>query len=84
MDFIETDEQKALRAAVAELGKRYGHEYVAPRARTHEPLTELWAEAGQRGFLGVNLPGVLRRAAARACTSWRSWARSSTPPAAGC
>ena len=56
MNFTETEEQKALRSAVAALGKRYGHEYVAPRARTHEPLTELWAEAGKSGFVGVNLP----------------------------
>jgi alkylation response protein AidB-like acyl-CoA dehydrogenase len=56
VNFTETDEQKALRDAVAALGKRYGHEYVAPRARSHEPLTELWAEAGKSGFVGVNLP----------------------------
>ena len=56
MDFIESPEQQALRSAVAELGKRYGHEYTAPRARAREPLTELWNEAGKSGFLGVNLP----------------------------
>jgi alkylation response protein AidB-like acyl-CoA dehydrogenase len=56
MDFIETDEQQALRKAVAELGKRYGHEYTAPRARSREPLTELWQEAGRSGFIGVNMP----------------------------
>jgi alkylation response protein AidB-like acyl-CoA dehydrogenase len=56
MDFTETPEQKALRHAVAELGKRYGHNYTAPRARAREPLTELWQEAGRAGFIGVNLP----------------------------
>jgi alkylation response protein AidB-like acyl-CoA dehydrogenase len=56
VNFTETDEQTALRRAVAELGKRYGHEYAAPRARAREPLTELWAEAGKAGFIGVNLP----------------------------
>ena len=56
MDFRETEEQVALRKAVAELGRRYGHEYAAPRARAREPLTELWKEAGQSGFLGLNLP----------------------------
>ena len=56
MDFTENQEQKALRDAAAELGKRYGHEYTAPRARAREPLTELWQEAGRSGFLGVNLP----------------------------
>jgi alkylation response protein AidB-like acyl-CoA dehydrogenase len=56
MNFTETEEQQALRKAVAELGKRYGHEYTAPRARSREPLTELWQEAGRSGFIGVNLP----------------------------
>ncbi len=56
MNFVESEEQIALRKAAAELGKRYGHDYTAPRARAREPLTELWAEAGQSGFLGVNLP----------------------------
>src|SRR5206468_915753 len=56
MDFRETEEQAALRNAVAELGKRYGHSYTAPRARAREPLTELWDEAGRAGFLGLNLP----------------------------
>ena len=56
MDFRETEEQVALRKAVAELGKRYGHDYTAPRARAHEPLTELWQEAGKSGFIGLNIP----------------------------
>jgi hypothetical protein len=56
VNFIETEEQQALRSAVATLGKRYGHEYTMPRARAREPLTELWAEAGKNGFIGVNLP----------------------------
>jgi alkylation response protein AidB-like acyl-CoA dehydrogenase len=56
MDFRESEEQIALRKAVAELGKRYGHAYTAPRARAREPLTELWLEAGRSGFIGLNLP----------------------------
>ena len=56
MIFTETDEQQALRKAVAELGARYGHQYTAPRARNREPLTQLWNEAGKSGFIGVNLP----------------------------
>ncbi|MFC9515957.1 acyl-CoA dehydrogenase family protein [Nocardiaceae bacterium NPDC056970] len=55
--FIETDEQKELRAAVSQLAKRYNYvDYVLPKARKGEPLTELWNEAGKLGFLGVNLP----------------------------
>jgi alkylation response protein AidB-like acyl-CoA dehydrogenase len=56
VNFQESQEQQALRQAAAELGRRYGHDYAAPRARAREPLTELWAEAGKSGFLGVNLP----------------------------
>jgi alkylation response protein AidB-like acyl-CoA dehydrogenase len=56
VDFTESEEQTALRKAVAELGRRYGHDYTAPRARAHQPLTELWDEAGRSGFLGLNLP----------------------------
>lgn len=44
---IETDEHKALRAAVAALGKRHGREY---------DRETLWAEAAKLGYLGVNLP----------------------------
>ncbi|UGT64802.1 acyl-CoA dehydrogenase family protein [Nocardia asteroides] len=57
MSFIETDEQKSLRKAVAALASKYPYlDYVLPKARNHEPLRELWDEAGKLGFLGVNLP----------------------------
>lgn len=57
MSFIETDEQKQLRAAVAQLAAKYNYfDYVLPKARRNEPLEELWNEAGELGFLGVNLP----------------------------
>ena len=57
MSFIETDEQKALRESVAALASRYSYrDYVLPRARRGEPLTELWQAAAAAGFLGVNLP----------------------------
>ncbi|MFC7449135.1 acyl-CoA dehydrogenase family protein [Rhodococcus daqingensis] len=57
MSFIESDEQKELRASVSKLGERFNYvDYVLPRSRRGEPLTELWNEAGKLGFLGVNLP----------------------------
>ncbi|MEV6522807.1 acyl-CoA dehydrogenase family protein [Longispora sp. NPDC051575] len=56
MNFHETDERRALRAAVAELGKRYGHRYMRDKVRTNERATELWEEAGRYGYLGVNIP----------------------------
>ncbi len=56
MSFIETDEQRALRAVVASLGSRYGYRYYMERARSGERMSELWQEAGKLGLLGVNLP----------------------------
>ncbi|MFD0004723.1 acyl-CoA dehydrogenase family protein [Streptomyces sp. NPDC127178] len=44
---LETEEHKALRAAVAALGKRHG--------RTYDRVA-LWSEAAKLGYLGVNLP----------------------------
>jgi alkylation response protein AidB-like acyl-CoA dehydrogenase len=54
--FTETEERRALRAAVADLGARYGHEYFTAKARAGEKTTELWAEAGALGYLGVSVP----------------------------
>ncbi|TCP41643.1 hypothetical protein EV191_12528 [Tamaricihabitans halophyticus] len=56
MSFVESDERKALRAAVFELATGYGHQYIARKARAGEHADELWAEAGKLGYLGVNLP----------------------------
>lgn len=57
MSFIETAEQKELRTAVAALTEKYNYrDYVLPKARAGEALSELWDEAGALGFLGVNLP----------------------------
>ncbi|TXS36531.1 acyl-CoA dehydrogenase family protein [Streptomyces sp. OR43] len=53
---LETEEQQALRAAVAALGKRYGREYSTDLARKGEHPRDLWSEAGKLGYLGVNLP----------------------------
>jgi hypothetical protein len=56
VNFTESDEQRALRAAVADLGNRYGYAYFTKQARSGGRLTELWQEAGKLGFIGVNLP----------------------------
>ncbi|MEV5595741.1 acyl-CoA dehydrogenase [Streptomyces sp. NPDC052496] len=53
---IETDEHRALRASVAALGKRYGREYFARVVAEGKHTDELWAEAAELGYLGVNLP----------------------------
>jgi alkylation response protein AidB-like acyl-CoA dehydrogenase len=56
VNFTETDEQLALRAAVADLAGKYGYEYYGRQARNGGRLTELWQEAAGLGFIGVNLP----------------------------
>jgi alkylation response protein AidB-like acyl-CoA dehydrogenase len=56
VNFTETDERKALRSAVADLGSRYGQEYFTAKARAGEKTDELWAEAGKLGYLGVAVP----------------------------
>jgi alkylation response protein AidB-like acyl-CoA dehydrogenase len=53
---LETDEHKALRAAVAQLGRRYGREYLTKAVAEGRHPEELWAEAAELGYLGVNLP----------------------------
>ncbi len=44
---LETEEHKALRAAVSALGKRHGRTY---------DREALWSEAAKLGYLGVNIP----------------------------
>ena len=56
MNFIESEERQALRKAVAELGRKYGHTYTVEKARSGGHTTELWEEAGRLGYLGVNVP----------------------------
>ena len=54
--FTESPERQQLRAAVADLGKRYGGEWFLRKARGGEKTAELWDEAGKLGYLGVNVP----------------------------
>ncbi|RAY11170.1 acyl-CoA dehydrogenase [Actinomadura craniellae] len=56
MGFVESDERLALRAAVAELGEKYGSEYFVEKARSGAKTDELWTEAARLGYLGVNVP----------------------------
>ncbi|MCF6526223.1 acyl-CoA dehydrogenase family protein [Streptomyces sp. JJ36] len=53
---LESEEQRALRAAVAGLGRRYGREYFERVRREGGHTDELWQEAGKLGYLGVSLP----------------------------
>jgi alkylation response protein AidB-like acyl-CoA dehydrogenase len=54
--FIETEEQQALRNAVAGMAANYGQDYYLEKARSGGHTDELWNEAGKLGFIGVNLP----------------------------
>jgi alkylation response protein AidB-like acyl-CoA dehydrogenase len=56
MDFDHTPEQRQLHDAVAALGARYGHGYYVDKAKSGGHTTELWAEAGKLGYLGVSIP----------------------------
>ncbi|GGO89072.1 acyl-CoA dehydrogenase [Nocardioides phosphati] len=54
--FTEPEERVALREAVKKLASKYGREFVEKQAREGGKMTEMWAEMGRNGFLGVNLP----------------------------
>lgn len=56
LNFDEGPERRALRAAVSDLGSKYGQRYFLEQARSGGNTDQLWAEAGKLGFLGVNLP----------------------------
>ncbi|MGA5840293.1 acyl-CoA dehydrogenase family protein [Streptomyces pseudogriseolus] len=56
MPLIESEEHKALRAAVSALGTKYGRAYYTRTVDDGKPPTELWSEAAKLGYLGVNLP----------------------------
>ncbi|MCX2925640.1 acyl-CoA dehydrogenase family protein [Streptomyces sp. NEAU-W12] len=56
MPVIESEEHKALRAAVAALGNRYGRAYLTRTVAEGNHPAELWSEAAELGYLGVSLP----------------------------
>src|ERR1035438_7968631 len=56
MDFAESDEHRALRAAVAEIAKKFGPRYYAEHAAERRPCAELWSALSDAGFIGVNIP----------------------------
>lgn len=55
-ELIEGEERTALRRSVASLARRFGAPYYLEKSRAGEPTTELWAEVGKAGYIGVNLP----------------------------
>jgi alkylation response protein AidB-like acyl-CoA dehydrogenase len=55
MDFVVTEEHRALRAAVAEIAAGFGGDYYARKAEAREFTSELWAALGKQGYVGVNI-----------------------------
>ncbi|HEX3648049.1 MAG TPA: acyl-CoA dehydrogenase family protein [Pseudonocardiaceae bacterium] len=53
--FSESGERQALRAAVRDLAGRFGRDYFVAKARSGQQTSELWAEAGKLGYLGVHV-----------------------------
>lgn len=56
MDFAESAERVALRAAVRDLAAGYGAAYYQGQVRAGGKVDELWDRAGRLGYLGVHLP----------------------------
>src|SRR5271166_3774550 len=56
VDFAESAEHRALRAAVGDIAAKFGPRYYAERAAARRSCTELWRALGDAGFLGVNIP----------------------------
>jgi alkylation response protein AidB-like acyl-CoA dehydrogenase len=54
--FVESDERRALRKAVHQLGRKYGESYFYAAAARGAKTTELWDEAAKAGYLGVSIP----------------------------
>src|SRR4051812_12971213 len=50
---VPSPEGRELRATVRAIAARYGHEYFVSTARAGRSPTELWAELGSAGLLGV-------------------------------
>src|SRR5580700_1990480 len=55
VDFAESAEHRALRAAVGDIAAKFGPHYYAERAAARRPCTELWQALGDAGFIGVNI-----------------------------
>jgi alkylation response protein AidB-like acyl-CoA dehydrogenase len=52
---IDSDERRQLRESVRKLAGRYGRAYFQEVTRAGDKPTELWADLGRAGYLGVHL-----------------------------
>jgi alkylation response protein AidB-like acyl-CoA dehydrogenase len=56
VDFAESEEHRALRAAVAGIAGDFGPRYYTGRAAERRPCAELWKALAEAGYIGVNIP----------------------------
>ncbi|RHW28538.1 acyl-CoA dehydrogenase [Nocardioides immobilis] len=56
MDFQVTEDDNALRKAVAGICARYGNDYYTRKAEAREFTEELWTALGEHGYIGINIP----------------------------
>ncbi len=84
MELHETEERRALRKAVSEIAKDFGHDYYVAKSLGGEKSSELWhAVGGNRGSSGSTSPRSTAAVAA-ASTTCRSSVRNWPRPAARC
>ncbi|MDQ6658615.1 MAG: acyl-CoA/acyl-ACP dehydrogenase [Actinomycetota bacterium] len=55
-DFSEPAEYAEIRQAVRQISEKHGLREYAERGKHSEPMTELWQELGEAGFIGINVP----------------------------
>lgn len=53
LPLVEPPEERELRSTVRKIAERFGHEYFVATSRAGGSPTELWAELGAAGLLGV-------------------------------
>jgi alkylation response protein AidB-like acyl-CoA dehydrogenase len=56
VDFAESAEHRALRAAAAEIARDFGPRYYAERAAERRPCAELWKALGEAAQHSLGLP----------------------------
>ncbi|QIX53557.1 acyl-CoA dehydrogenase family protein [Rhodococcus sp. DMU1] len=55
LPLIADEEETLLRATVARIVAKYGHDYYQKCSATGEPMQALWDELGRNGYLGLNI-----------------------------